>query len=160
MDDYNGYIPLVLGFVINVDFMRLPVVKAQLVECVRRLESDDRGYVFHPNNLEIMRNSGPVVASIANYEIPDDFDLEFAIKQTAAVLETQDTDTEKYVFVILDDYRESWEYGIKKAVSRGDCKFVFLGLGCDLPIFHRSQSITVYKSLTEHILNIAKIKGK
>jgi len=127
------YDPLVLGFVLNLEFQFLERSKAQLVEVVRRIESDDRGYIYHPNNLKILQHSGPVVASISNYQHPKDFDLEIAIKQTVLSMATQDQDAKKYVFVILDQYEQE-SYGVKQALNLDvkmdcGCVFTFLGIG-------------------------------
>lgn len=163
-----SYQPLVLGFVLDLDLQNLISVKSKVIECVRRLESDDRGYVFHPSNLEILRHSGPVVASISNYKHPDDFNLEFAIKQTVILVETQDAETKKYIFVILDKYEDTQEYGVKKAMGcKSDCKFIFFGIGkrfspslSSVVKFHpRCQFIACdINLLVENIVGIAEIQ--
>ena len=111
------YDPLVLAFVLNLQPPALSIVKSQIIECIQQIEDDDRGYVYHPNNLEILRHSGPVVGSIANYQTPQDFNLESAIEQTVALVETQDTDAKKYIFIILDEYEPNQEYSLKKGLN-------------------------------------------
>jgi hypothetical protein len=128
------YDPLVLGFVLNLELQFLERSKAQLVEVVRRLESDDRGYIYHPSNVKILQHSGPVVASISNYQHPRDFDLEVAIKQTILSMATQDVDAKKHVFVVLDQYENGQSHRVKQSLNLDikmdcGCIFTFLGIG-------------------------------
>jgi hypothetical protein len=156
------YDPLVLSFVLNLHNPALSVVKTQLVECVAKLQDDDRGYIYHPNNLDILTHSGAVVGSIANYQPLPDFQWDQAINQTVSLAETQDSDARKYIFIILDEYELNHEYRLKKGINiPTDAVFVILcvsrrchpslsQIGCQV-IFDNPENIG------KHIIKIAEI---
>jgi hypothetical protein len=137
-EEYHPYNPIVIGLVLNIE-KDISKVKKQLIDVIKDLEADDRGYVYHPDNLEILKHSGPVVASIANYIHPKDFDIEIALKQTLILAGMEDDDSKKHVFVIVDDYEEDWTYRLNKAIKMNEreecgCKIYFIGLDCEVPL--------------------------
>ena len=170
MSEFFSYNPAILGFILDLSPLCLVKVKEQLVDAVKDIESDDKGYVYHPSDLKIKRNPGPVVASISNYEHPHDFDLVTGIRQVVYLMGMEDYDANKFVFSIVDDYDESNYYGIVQAMKLDlkedyNCQFVFLnvktrhiGLEDFVEIHPRCRYLYVENTdkLTEIILEIYK----
>lgn len=159
------YDPLVLAFVLNLQYPNLEIVKSQIFECIQQIESDDRGYVYHPDNLEILRHSGPVIASVANYKHPQDFNLETAILQTVNLVETQDVDAKKYIFIILDEYEPIQEYGLKKGLNMPtNAKFVVFSVSgrCHPSLSQVVPCQFIFDKpdkIAKHIVQIAQINN-
>lgn len=137
--DYN---PVILSFIIKVSHQNLPMVKKSLVHAAKRLETDDRGYVYVPGNYKVSRRRGKVIGNIANHRPERYFRLEMALKQTIHVLGMEDVDAKKYIFIIIDDYDKQREYEIGKGLHKNvqedcNCNFVF----CDLMGFDNLKKL-------------------
>jgi len=82
IDDDMEYNPALLGFVLDVRWPNVNIVKHQVVESIRHMESDERAYTYSSENLTIPRWVGQAVGSVANFHHHHDFNASNGIKQT------------------------------------------------------------------------------
>lgn len=104
-------------------------MKKGLVSLVRdELEEEDLFYLYHPEIVELMEQSGEQVAAIANYESDGyRFQLDYALKQTLYVLETEE-DADKKLLLITDRFTSKQKSAVESvaAINRRD------DIGCDV----------------------------
>lgn len=133
--DFVTYSPVVLGFILDVeDVFLLKKIKLTVVESVRRVENDDRVYLWHYDHKEIPRWPGQAVATIAKYRPPVEFKLGQALEETVKLIDREDFDMERHVFVILDNEKDIFWGRMEsamRAVQDVNCAvhFVFMGDG-------------------------------
>lgn len=165
-EEFFSYKSLVLGFILDVAPQRLQEVKTALVEAVMQLESDDRAYIFHPDDLEVKRNRGAVVGSIARYEHPTNFEISHALKHLVYLVGGEDEMSDKHIFVIVDELEEKSKYQIASALKLDlrenyGCNFTFCELiPSDFSQIHpRCKHVRLNNQLKETIINTFKGKN-
>ena len=136
IDDNFDYNPVLLGFVIDVQWPHVNTVKMQLVESIRHMESDERAYTYSADNLTIPRWPGQSVADVANFHRFLDFNMPDGIKQTIILLSQEDFSFDKYLFVITDSYTEKQAHRVTRSLAWNEkedceCNCYFLALGED-----------------------------
>lgn len=107
------YEPLLISFILDLSPNNLKLVKTQLVEIVRKLDLDDRCYIFHENYLEIPRYKGESIGNIANYKHFYDFNLADSIRYVSSLTE-QEEDYKKFTFAIIDRSKDFNPLRIKR----------------------------------------------
>jgi hypothetical protein len=95
------YDPVLLAFILDVKPMRLSKVKEQLVEAVSQMESDEKAYIYHPDNASIPRWVGQAVGCVANYKSAD-IDFKTAYKTVLGLMAEEDYDARRFLFVVVD----------------------------------------------------------
>lgn len=111
--DYNS---VVIGVILRVNHTRLQKVKNALVAAAQRFETDDRSYVYVPGEYQVLNRRGAFIGKVSNY-LPMPLRLDFALKQTVYVLALEEPDTEKHIFVFVDDYKVSEQFGFLKGLN-------------------------------------------
>lgn len=119
--DYNI---IVLAFIINVSKSMLQKIKPHLLEAACKLEADDHGYLYMPINNNCVEK-GPFTSQISNYhQCP--LRIDHAIQQTIQIMSQEDPDAQKYIFIMMDQYKQTDEYKIKKYLQNNNgCNWIF-----------------------------------
>ena len=137
------YDPSLLTFIIDVHNDKLQKVKDELVEAVRHMESDEKAYLYHPNNNQIPRWPGAAVGMIANF-FPSKIKWRKAFNHCIALSLEEDEDAARFFYIIIDHLDETFYHSFKRALSYskqiditgcGIFDFYILGLDCDLSEF-------------------------
>jgi len=132
-DKFETYNPALLAFVIDVSWPNILHVKKQIIESIRQMESDERAYTYHPNDLEIPRWPGQAVGAVANFHRPLDFNIAVGLKQIIFLFSQEDKDFEKKVFVITDSCNSELKHRLNRSLAWNvkedcGCNFYFLVL--------------------------------
>jgi hypothetical protein len=105
----------------------LDIIKAQLVEVIVSLgESDDRVYIYHPDQQDIPAHQGVTIARLMDYETPAPFGECAAIGYTLALLAQQDEPVRRK-FIYLTDRNRAANLS-EMALAVGGVK----GHGCEM----------------------------
>ena len=84
------------------DTRLIDLVKKDVIQFIRKIDSDNECYFYNESNFEIHFNDrGAQVAQIANYD-PVYIDIEKAIKQTLFILENQDDSFDKKILYLTN----------------------------------------------------------
>lgn len=108
-------------------------VRKSLVRFMRTTESEDGFYLYHPQLLDSVYNSGEKTAVLGNYETDGfKFDLGFALKQSLYVAARGDE--EKVLILVTDSFLASDLMSLKKVMVLNrkealDCKVLVVGVG-------------------------------
>lgn len=128
---------LATGIVIDFDTNQsvdnrtfLDVLKDGLVDFATQLGLNCGLYVAHPDNTEMPRKQGDLVAAVVRFKAGSN--AAKTMKQAVEIVGNQKAD--KYIFLVTDCYNPKNKYHYEKGLllnhsRRLGCKFVFLGVG-------------------------------
>jgi hypothetical protein len=131
--DYSSDQVLV-GCIVDVSPETWRHLKKEIVNFVVGMQSDDRFYIFDPDQTSILRKSGQFVASVANYRISP-IDLSTAVKWTEHLLASEEGwHAEKLIFIIADHYDSEYDRSMRKPFDvdirdRYENRFFVYGIG-------------------------------
>lgn len=140
-----AYQPRVLAFVVHVLPSKLALLKQSLIAVATSLEDDDRVYMYSPGNFTVHNRRGPVVGQLANFVPKEPFRLDRALQQTLRLIQREDPTSDRYIYVILDQYSSQEEYFAQKAFrleQKEDCNCTFIL--CNLEKCDALQQLTPY----------------
>lgn len=147
-DEFNRYIPLLLGVVFDCSERRTDGVKNSTIlknamgailnsDC---LEPEDRVYFFNPEVEDIPEKKGGAIQRLLSYQ-PSLAELDMAIEQTMLLLACEPEEFRQYVIVITDKYKsEKDELLVRQVLNMNEVKgfevnFLIFGFGkCDKSI--------------------------
>ena len=98
------YNPALLAFVVDTS-ENMSTIKDQLILVSKRIESDEKAYIYHSLHNHIPRWPGEVVGDIANYN-SETILLQEALKKIIHLWSFEDADASRYLFVIADKLEE------------------------------------------------------
>ena len=98
------YDPALLAFVIDTS-ADLSIIKEQLILVAKRIESDEKAYIYHSHYNHIPRWPGEVVGAIANYQ-PESLHIHKALNKIIELWSFEYADASRYIFVIADSLDE------------------------------------------------------
>jgi len=137
MSDFDQ--PVAIGIVFDLSIQHgstgqryIDRVKQSFVSLATQLGLCGGVFVAHPNNDDIPRTQGESVSQIANYDEPDKFSVETALRQATNIVGNQEG--ERLIFVVTDRFQAKQLYQFSKGplINRTKdygCKFYFLGIG-------------------------------
>jgi len=145
-DEFNRYIPLLLGIVFDCSerqtngIKNITLLKNALGEVLNTdcLEPEDRVYFFEPEIEVIPERKGGTIQRLLSYK-PSLVELDMAIEQTILLLACEPEDFRRYVIVITDKYGAKDEIPCKQIFNLNEAKFgvnlMLFGFGkCDKSI--------------------------
>ena len=101
-----------LAFVVHCDYktpQAQPNKDFVLNEAIRlasKLETDDIGFIYDPNDEQLCVIAGQFVGKIANIQLPYRMNLPVAVRKTVDIMLSVDEDYSKLVYIITDSYQE------------------------------------------------------
>jgi len=128
-DEFNRYIPLLLGVVFDCSERRTngiknsTLLKNALGEVLNTdcLEPEDRVYFFEPEIEVIPEKKGGAIQRLLSYK-PPLTELDMAIEQTMLLLACEPEDFRRYVIVITDKYRAKDEIPCRQVFNLNETK--------------------------------------
>ncbi len=124
----HGYDQKAIALILNINkFGNIALVKNQIVELIRELETDDKIYIFNPSGL-CFEKKGEAVAALANYQMT--LVLEDLIRDALAALEFEDFScgqVDKHIYFISDntDFNEYHVNKLLKRCEKNRCQICF-----------------------------------
>jgi hypothetical protein len=116
MDEFDRYTPHFIGIVLDIaNQKQLESVSRQIIQMVQKIEGDDRIYIGGTG--EMKRWRGQMIASVATYNRPLDFDIGKTIQDVMEKFSSEDSDARKLVFVFTDCYKSSFSYNVKISLA-------------------------------------------
>jgi len=169
--DYEDYSPLLAGIVLDISAQHhsdsrryLDIIKAQLVEAITPLgETDDRVYIFHPNNHDIPGYQGRSIVLLMDYHVPPMFSDIQAVNFTLSLIGQEPHGPRKQLVYITDRNRGHNRVGLEIALNQNRikdyrCQLHFIGIGdkynpalLDLPLtaHHLDDPYGLAEKMTE-----------
>lgn len=107
------------------------VVKEAIASFASRLEDDDMGYFYDPEQSDKLRNAGELVGKIANSRLPYNYPFHKAIEKLEVVLNTIDVnDYNRTAIVVSDCFNNSDMLKLTSLInSMKDVNFIVFGIG-------------------------------
>jgi hypothetical protein len=108
-DEFDRYVPLILGIVIDCSerqtagVKNINIIKKALGSMMQHcLEPEDRVYLFFPENATVPERKGTAISQLLGYK-PTDFELKTALEQSLYVMMLAEAEEcRKYIFVVTD----------------------------------------------------------
>jgi hypothetical protein len=151
--------PILLGLILYLSHSNFQLVKNEMVTFARQIEEEERLYVYHPNYNKIQPQASRAIAAIANYKVVP-ITVHAAIRKTLKVMEEEDFDIERHIFVIMDQVPPQLELidlilnRNKPDLFRQFANYHFLGVGnCgdpNLPGYEHHAPQTLQKKMLSY----------
>lgn len=133
MDEFDRYVQRFVGIVLDIsNSNRLQDVSCQIIKTIPQIEGDDCFYVAGTGDLK--KHRGEMIASVATYCRPLDFNLGKAMQGAMDLFSQQDCDALKTILVFTDCYNPALSYNVKICLKINEKrglgnKFCVCGMG-------------------------------
>lgn len=130
--DYN---PILVSIIVHVPMPLLLKIQPLVSNALEKLETDDRAYIYTPDEYHIGKKRSVSLAALSNFKPIENFRLDYALKHTLSVIGPEDIDVNKYIFIILNHFNKNEsEHGVIKCFNIDinkdyRCNFIFCDIG-------------------------------